>query len=70
MSRRLLSLQDLVIGYNEPLCDPISANVEEGEIIAVLGPSGIGKTTLIMIAHHQSDFCAFCKHQVIFQQVC
>ena len=47
MSRRLLSLQDLVIGYNEPLCDPISANVEEGEIIAVLGPSGIGKTTLM-----------------------
>ena len=47
MSRRLLSLHDLVIGYNEPLCDPISASVKEGEIIAVLGPSGIGKTTLM-----------------------
>lgn len=47
MSRRLLSLHNLVIGYNEPLSKPISAKVNEGEIIAVLGPSGIGKTTLM-----------------------
>jgi ABC-type Mn2+/Zn2+ transport system ATPase subunit len=43
----LLSLNDLVIGYDEPLVEPISLKVRTGEIIAILGPSGIGKTTLI-----------------------
>ena len=47
MERPLLSISNLVIGYNEPLSDAISVDVKKGEIIAVLGPSGIGKTTLL-----------------------
>lgn len=43
----VLTLDGLVIGYGEPLVEPISLTVEAGEIIAILGPSGIGKTTLI-----------------------
>lgn len=43
----VLSLDDLVIGYDKPLVEPISLTVKEGEIIAILGPSGIGKTTLV-----------------------
>ncbi len=43
----ILSLNSLVIGYDQPLVKPITLDVHEGEIIAILGPSGIGKTTLI-----------------------
>lgn len=43
----ILSLNGLVIGYDQPLVKPMTLDVHEGEIIAILGPSGIGKTTLI-----------------------
>ena len=43
----VLSLNNLVIGYDAPLAKPITLDVHKGEIIAVLGPSGVGKTTLI-----------------------
>lgn len=43
----ILSLNGLVIGYDHPLVKPITLDVHAGEIIAILGPSGIGKTTLI-----------------------
>ena len=43
----LLVLENLSIGYNTVLASEINAHVHPGEVIAVLGPSGIGKTTLV-----------------------
>ena len=46
MAEPLLTISDLSIGFKEDLVRDISLEVHAGEIIAVLGPSGIGKTTL------------------------
>ena len=43
----VLELRDLSIGYDEPLITGIDMKINPGETIAILGPSGIGKTTLL-----------------------
>ena len=48
----VLELKNLDIGYNDALVNNVIARVLPGEIIAVLGPSGIGKTTLILSLIH------------------
>ena len=45
--RPLLVLENLSIGYNAVLASDISARINSGAVIAVLGPSGVGKTTLV-----------------------
>ena len=43
----LVHLHDVAIGYDVPLIEDINIEVFAGDVIAVLGPSGIGKTTLL-----------------------
>ena len=47
MAQPLLKISNLNVGFNDDLIQNISLEVHSGEIIAVLGQSGIGKTTLI-----------------------
>ncbi|MDP6010409.1 MAG: ATP-binding cassette domain-containing protein [Candidatus Poseidoniaceae archaeon] len=47
MSRELMKLERLTVGYEFPLVNDFTTCINNGEIIAILGPSGIGKTTLI-----------------------
>ncbi len=42
-----LELRDLSIGYDKPLVSGINMKINPGETIAILGTSGIGKTTLL-----------------------
>ncbi|MBF9003285.1 ABC transporter ATP-binding protein [Vibrio nitrifigilis] len=52
-----LKTEDLVCGYqpNCPLFDPVSLELRRGEITAILGGNGQGKTTLMktLLGHHQ-----------------
>jgi len=42
-----LSIEDGTIGYNgRPILKGVSLHLNEGEIVGILGPNGIGKTTI------------------------
>lgn len=47
MPKELAKLDHLTVGYDKPLISDLTTTINSGEIIAILGPSGIGKTTLI-----------------------
>lgn len=45
--RFVVTVEDLVIGYDTPLSKPLNFAVERGEKIVLTGANGIGKTTLL-----------------------
>ena len=47
IGKDILDVNDLVIGYDKPLLNPISFSLKRGDRIAVIGKNGIGKSTLI-----------------------
>jgi len=42
-----LELKQVCKGYDHPVMDRLSLEVEQGEFFVIVGPSGIGKTTLL-----------------------
>ncbi|BBF43037.1 ABC transporter, ATP-binding protein [Lachnospiraceae bacterium KM106-2] len=46
-SRYIFQTTNLVIGYNEPLSQPLNLSMERGQKIVLTGANGIGKTTLL-----------------------
>lgn len=44
----MLAVEELICGYRpgKPVVGPLSFQVDKGEIVCVLGPNGVGKTTL------------------------
>ncbi len=47
LHRYVLEVQKLAKGYDQPLIRNFNLRVEAGEKIAIIGPNGIGKTTLL-----------------------
>ena len=51
----VMHIRNLEIGYETPITNPINIEVTKGDHIAIIGPNGVGKTTLIKtIANHQA----------------
>jgi ATPase subunit of ABC transporter with duplicated ATPase domains len=46
-SREVITVKDLVIGYDEPLTRPLNFTIERNQKIAIKGVNGLGKSTLI-----------------------
>ncbi|MEM9199255.1 MAG: ABC transporter ATP-binding protein, partial [Pseudomonadota bacterium] len=44
-----LTVEGLCKGWDFPVIDDLSFTVEEGEFFVIVGPSGIGKTTLLRL---------------------
>ncbi len=44
---KVLVVEDLVIGYEEPLVEPLNWTVKRGEKVVITGENGIGKTTFV-----------------------
>ena len=43
----LLSYRDVVAGYAAPVVGPVSFDLRPGDVLALVGPNGCGKSTLI-----------------------
>lgn len=52
----VMHIRNLKIGYDSPITSPINIEVSKGDHIAIIGPNGVGKTTLIKtIARRQNQ---------------
>lgn len=47
MKKEIIHIQNLSVGYSNPICSGISANVQNGELVGLTGKNGAGKSTLI-----------------------
>lgn len=43
----MITLNELIVGYNKPLTEPLNITFENGKIYGILGKSGCGKSTLL-----------------------
>ncbi len=47
MSVTLLEVEALETGYSAPIIGPITFSVERGHVVGLVGPNGVGKSTLL-----------------------
>ena len=63
----VMHIKHLEIGYQTPITQPINIEVSKGDHIAIIGPNGIGKSTLIKtIANEQQALGG----NITFEQIC
>lgn len=66
----VMHVKNLEIGYETAITKPISIEVSKGDHIAIIGPNGIGKSTLIKtIANQQKRLMAILLSAQIYKLV-
>lgn len=66
----VMHVKNLEIGYQTAITKPISIEVSKGDHIAIIGPNGIGKSTLIKtIANQQKRLMAILLLAQIYKLV-
>lgn len=43
----MITVNNLICGYSQPIIGPLSFTIEKGQVACLIGPNGIGKTTLL-----------------------
>lgn len=51
----VLQINDLTVGYEEAVAENINIDLTKGDIIAIVGPNGVGKSTLLKTIIGQLD---------------
>ncbi|SUL37251.1 ABC transporter ATP-binding protein [Staphylococcus aureus] len=65
-----MHVKNLEIGYQTAITKPMSIEVSKGDHIAIIGPNGIGKSTLIKtIANQQKRLMAILLSAQIYKLV-
>lgn len=47
MNRTLLAIEGLVAGWEQPVTPPLTLSLAAGEIVGLVGPNGVGKSTYL-----------------------
>ena len=64
MTEMVLELKELAVGYDaEAVAQGLSLQVSEGEIVAIVGASGVGKSTARMDTQQQMEASLFASLQ-------
>jgi ATPase subunit of ABC transporter with duplicated ATPase domains len=52
--RDLIILENVQVGYNQPLFTPLSLRIQTGDRVRIIGRNGVGKTTLVRTVLEQA----------------
>ncbi|WP_206854014.1 Lsa family ABC-F type ribosomal protection protein [Candidatus Enterococcus mangumiae] len=61
--KRLLTVENLQLGYEEMLFEPVSFSIEQQQCVAITGPNGSGKSSIIQ--YLLGDFSGQAKGEVL-----
>ena len=69
----VLKVDDVAMAFDKPLFDSVSFEVKKGERVALLGPNGVGKTTMFHLIQKRLEIqlltLAMCWYSQVARQM-